>query len=79
MYKQFIFLSKYYFFIFSHEPDEFREVRRDDVRAASVLQDGAALGFAVNANYLHAGIVLEQSGVTGLRELPHPVGHGQFV
>lgn len=34
---------------------------------------------AVHADYLHPYIALEQSGVIGLRELPHPVGHGQFV
>lgn len=49
-------------------------IRRDDVLAASVLHDGAALGLAIYADYL-----LKPPGVIGLRKLPLPVCHGQIV
>ena len=54
-------------------------IRRDDVRAASVRQHGAAQRLAVNADYLHAGFVHGQSGLIVLGELLHPPGHAQFV
>ena len=51
----------------------------DDVRAASVRQHGSGQGLAVNADYLHASLAFEHSGVIVLGELPHPLCHGQLV
>ena len=45
----------------------------------SVLPPFASTVPRKDADYLHASLVVEQSGVIGLGELPHPLCHGQLV